>query len=456
MSGPPGIGWSLDPLSDKQREIVASIKYHRKVFAIGGKRSGKSTACAFAAAKLTWRWAPGRNGLMFAPTEAQLKDLNIDKWKQVAPPHLYEIKADGDKEKGPHILCYHPQPNGPALTSTIYLRTEKAAARIEGLTVAWAYGEEIQDCPISWSLAQDRLSDKDAEHLVLFGAGIPENGWLEDEHQTFADGHYRPDTDAVWVHCRTLDNELYLPETYVRDQAANLTEEEFAMRSDGLFVKASGTIHPGFSRAVHIQPWQFHPGRKLWIGKDFNIDPQTAVMAQDDVGCLRFLDEHEMRNASTPDHAAALVEWCKARDIDHEDPEQVQIIPDATGKARGRETFDLSSAHAILRRAGFSLSVPSENPRRTNRDETVNWALRSKDGKVRVTFDPRCKKTIKAISGAKQQGRDLPTNELSHWDDCVGYVVHRRYPVRGEEPPPEGHSVSRKTAARKWGKRYPM
>lgn len=455
MSVPFGIGWDIDAPSPKQEEIISCIKYHKKVFAIGGRRSGKSTACAFAAAKLTWRWAPGSNGLMFAPTEAQLKDLNLGKWKEVAPPHLYEIKADGDKENGPHILCYHPQERGPAKTSIIYLRTEKAAARIEGLTVAWAYGEEIQDCPVAWKLAQDRLSDKEAEHRVLFGAGVPQNGWLEEEHQAFPDGYYRPDTDAVWVHCQTQDNEVYLPDDYLQVQAANLTEEEFEEKSLGIFRKASGTIHPAFSRSIHIDPWTFVPGRKVWIGKDFNINPQTAGMAQEHQGTLRFFDEHKMREASTPDHAQALVEWCKDRKIDHTDPAQCQIIPDATGKVRGRETFDLSSAHQILKRYGFSLNVPPENPRRTNRDETVNWALKAKDGKVRLFFDPRCKEIIKSVSGIKHQGRDLPTNELTHWDDLVGYVVHRLYPVRSIEEPPDPISISRK-AVRRLGKRYPL
>lgn len=452
------IGHALKPFSDKQKEIIAAIKYHSQVLAIGGKRSGKSTACGFAAAKLTWRWAPGRDGFMFAPTEALLKDLNLARWKESAPPNLYEIKADGDKENGPHILCYHPQENGPPKTSKIYLRTEKAFDRIEGFTCAWAYGEEIQDCPRAWSLAQDRISDKAAEHRTLFGAGIPENGWLEEEWGEFKDGYFRPDIDAVWVHCQTRDNQLYLPDDYIDKQAANLTDEEFEMRSEGHFRKASGTIHPGFNKDVHVRPWKFMPGKKVWIGKDFNINPQTAVMAQEHNGALHFFDEHYLREASTPDHAAALVAWCEheSRKIDPKDAAQVAIIPDATGKVRGRETFDLSSAHKILRGYGFHLNVPPENPRRSNRDETVNWALKAKDGKVRIYVDPKCKNIIRSLSGLKEQGRDLPTNELGHWDDCVGYVVCRLYPVRAETPPPDPLSVSRKTAKKRWGKFYPL
>jgi hypothetical protein len=446
------IGHGLKPLSEKQREIVASIKYHSQVFAIGGKRSGKSTACGFAAAKMTWRWAPGRDGFMFAPTEALLKDLNLARWKESAPPNLYEIKADGDKENGPHILCYHPQQSGPPKTSKIYLRTEKAFDRIEGFTCAWAYGEEIQDCPRAWSLAQDRLSDKEAEHRTLFGAGIPENGWLEEEYNEFKDGYYREDIDAVWVHCSTRHNQLYLPDDYIQKQEANLSIEEFEMRSEGHFQKAHGTIHPNFNKDVHVQPWDFIRGRKVWAGKDFNINPQTVGFSQvNDAGQLHFFDEHYLRNASTPDHARAIVEWCERNEIDHTDASQFAIIPDATGKARGRETFDLSSAHQVLRQFGFHLNVPPENPRRTNRDETVNWALRAKDGRVRLLFDPRCRNIIKSVSGIKEQGRDLPTNELSHWDDCVGYVVCRLYPVRSEEPPPDPISISRKSV-RKHGK----
>lgn len=451
-----GIGWNIDELSHKQKEIVSCIKYHRRVFAIGGRRSGKSTACAYAAAKLTWRWSPGSDGLMFAPTEAQLKDLNLDKWQRVAPPHLYELKSDGDKDNGPHILCYHPQDKGPPKTSKVFLRTEKAAKRGEGLTIAWAYGEEIQDCPLLWDIAQDRVSDKDAEHLTVFGAGIPENGWLEEEYGTFTDGYYREKGDAVWVRCQTADNGIYLPDSYLADQEENLTKEEHDEKSLGLFRKAHGTIHPEFDRSTHIKTWDFIPGRKVWIGKDFNINPQTAGMAQEHEGSLRFFDEHMLREASVGAHAQSLVEWCERREIDHTDPQQCQIIPDATGKKRGGETFDLSSAHKILRNYGFSLNVPPENPRRTNRDDAVNWALKAKNGKIRLYFDPRCENIIRSMAGIKHQERDIKTNELTHWDDLVGYVVHRLYPVRAESPPTSPISVSRQSAKRKFGKSYPL
>lgn len=435
-----GIGWGIKELSDKQKEIVAAVKYHRRVFAIGGKRSGKSTACAYAAAKLAFRWAPDAAGLAFAPTFAQLKDLFIEKWKKVAPKGLYSINTYGTKDLGPHILCYHPQPKGPPKQTVIYLRSEEAADRVEGLTVAWAYGEEIQDCARLWSLSKDRLSDPDAPHLVLFGAGIPENGWLEEEFEKMPDGRYDPATDGVWVHCQTADNESYLPSTYLADQLAGLTADEYKQRAKGLFVKASDTIYTEFQRGLHLRPWVFRPDRKVWIGKDFNIDPQTAVFFQEHEGCLYAFTESEL-NGSTHDHARELVAWFEEKELNYKDPSVCQIIPDATGKRRGVETFDLSSNHDILRRYGFSLDVPAANPRIEARDAAVQWALRSAEEKTRLFFDPSCKKTIRCIAGLKKAGRDH--SPLSHFADCVGYVVYRKYPLRHVEPPPDPISVKR-------------
>lgn len=429
-----GIGWGIKPLQAKQQEIVSAVKYHQRVFAIGGKRSGKSTACSYAAAKLAYRWAPRANGLAFAPTFGQLKDLFIEKWKKVAPKGLYSINTYGTKELGPHILCYHPQVKGPPLTSVIYLRSEEAFERVEGLTVAWAYGEEIQDCERLWSLAKDRLSDPDAEHLVLFGAGIPENGWLEEEFEKLPDGRYEESTDTVWVQCESADNEAYLPKTYLAAQAAGLSVDEYRKRAKGLFVKASDTVYTAFQRSFHLRPWTYRPGVRIWIGKDFNLEPQTAVFLQEHMGVLYAFAEVDCPG-SVADHAEEMIRWFEGRNLDWKDPEVCTMIPDATGKRRGGETFDLSSSHDILRRYGFALSVPSVNPRIEARDDAVQWALRSNEGKTRLYIDPSCKKTIMSIAGLKQAGRSH--SKISHWADCVGYVVHRLHPVREAMEVPE-------------------
>jgi hypothetical protein len=460
------VGENLRPLSARQRQIVTAISSRRNVYAIGGKGSGKSTGTAYAAGMLSYYWAPNSNGLAFAPTWQQVKDLILERWQAVAPRGLYELCTSGTKETGPHIKVFHPREGKPPATSIIYLRTGEAPKRVEGLSVGWAWGEEIQDCEELWDLAGDRIRDANCPHLVRFGAGLPEQGWLEDVFEGIPDGVYDPETDSEWITCTTWDNQENLPPGFIEQRRRDLTPEEFRNRVEGKFVSSEDSVYPTFERRVHVQPCPSDPALKLYGGVDFNNRPMTCAWLHRPGGEWRIVGE-VAKPGTTEEHAGRLVDWCEERSFTvlvstagapakrRPDPRRVVLVPDASGSSRQHATG--KSDHEILRQAGFELDAPKANPPIKDRDNAVLRALKDAAGAAHLFVDPSCRAIIEAFSKLRQTGRER--SPYSHLTDCVGYVLHRFAPVVTAPPMPAPVSVPRPSGApafRRPGKVYPL
>jgi len=412
------VGAQLRPLTAKQRQIVDAVATRTNVYAIGGKGAGKSIGTAYAAAMLAYHWAPQSDGLAFAPTWQQVKDLIIQKWIEVAPLGHYEICTSGDKKRGPHIKVFHKGQRKKV--TVIYLRSGEAPKRVEGLSVGWAWGEEIQDCEELWDLAGDRIRDQSCPRLVRFGAGLPEQGWLEDVFEALPDGQLDPETDTEWVQCTTYDNEAYLAEGFIASRIASLTAEEARNRIEGLFVSASDAVYSTFERRVNVRPCPPELASPLYLGVDFNNNPMSGVFLQRPGIEWRAIGE-VIKRGTTEEHAARLVAWCQDHGFHHK---TAKVVPDASGSSKQHATG--KSDHEILRQAGFELCGPRANPPIKDRDNAVLRAIR-RGGKPYFFIDPSCSQLITALSKLRHTGRDR--SPYTHPIDCVGYVIHCFDPV---------------------------
>jgi hypothetical protein len=421
-------------LTPRQRDTVRAVKTHRKVYVVGGNRSGKSFGCTWAAVWFTWWGAPRSHGLAFAPTLQQLKDLFIEKWKMLAPPGYYEINTHGTREVGPHILCYHPRRGRPPYTTYIYLRSEEASARIEGVECAWAYGEEIQDCEDAWKLADLRLSDDRAPHLCLFGAGLPEIGWLDEKYsqlpETPGDDFNRvdPATSTRWLRLRTGDNREHLAAGYEEHQRTSLSVDEYEKRNAGAFVAASDAVYPTFSRALHVKPCPPRPGLKLWVGVDFNNQPMSAVFMHLEGEVFRVVGELVIdAPTTTPQHAENIKAWCEREGFDWGDVDQVELVPDASGRSTQHTG---KSDHQMLREAGLHLTGPAANPHVKDRDNAVTARLLNAARQVRLFIDPGCVRTIAAMSKLRRADRKPSSKSpYTHPVDALGYPIAWLKPI---------------------------
>jgi hypothetical protein len=439
-----GIGARLGPLTEYQRNAVQAVTRHRNAYLIGGKGSGKSTAAAYSAAYLAYRLCPGLPGLAYAPTWQQVKDLTLRSWREVAPEGLYEIKSSGDKDTGPHISVLVPRPGRPPLRSVVYLRSGEAPKRVEGLSVAWSWGEEIQDCEELWDLSGDRIRRSDAPHRVRFGCGLPEQGWLEEVYEALADGRHDAETDSVWLRARTSDNATYLPPGYVEERRRSLTAEEARARLDGLFVSSADAVYSLFDRRTHVRSCPVDPSLPLVVGVDFNNRPMSAAMLQRH-GPEWWVVGDIVEPGTTQEHAQRIVAWCAARGVPLS---RVTVVPDASGKSLQHGG---GSDHGLLRAAGLSLSVPASNPPIKDRDNAVLRLLAPAAGAPLLWLDPSCVKTIEAMSKLRHTGRDR--SPYSHPADALGYPLHRYAPAAAPPPAPSPVSAPRPSSSSPWASR---
>jgi hypothetical protein len=406
--------WAPVKLFPKQEEAVRAIFRSLVTYFIAAWGTGKSVAIAYAAWLLVMRYAPGVDGCFVAPTMGQLLRTLVKAWVKVADPNYYRLVKSGPE---PRIEWFGGTP------CTIYLFSGDAEERIEGPTLGWAAMEEMQDLKRS---VVDRLTGRLRDAAIpqprLFGAGLPETG--THLHQDLV---VKPVQGIRWVKGKTTDNP-WNPAWYPEMLRRRLSTNRFRSMVLGEFAAPAGLVHPEFSRDKHVKPCPFERGRRVIAGIDFNRQPYIpAVLYQEhpELDETWGIGEIVLPDSHTRGLAAALIKWCQAREIDWRDPEQIILVPDATGK--GESENDGSSCHQTLRDAGFWLDVPEANPAVDSRDNAVSSRLETADGVPHLFFDPSCTTTIAGFEALKHEGRKR--SYYVHVLDAAGYPIHRYHPV---------------------------
>ena len=220
------------------------------------------------------------------------------------------------------------------------------------------------------------------------------------------------------VRATSMDNK-FLPEGYVETLKASYDEKIYAQEVLGQFVNIqSGRIYYGFDRAAHVKKIDRHNGFPIVIGMDFNVNPMTAVIANVYNDTVHVFDEIYLSDSNTNQMA----EYIKQRYGTN-----VQIIPDATGKALKTSSRGYSD-HEILRQYGFNVAGGS-NPFRIDRYNTCNNLFE----KRRVLIDEKCVKLIRDLEQVTyKDGTNLPDTKdstLTHISDALGYLCWWAFPI---------------------------
>jgi hypothetical protein len=411
-------------LTTKQQLSLLAIHRNAEVLLLGGVRSGKSLAIAEAAYQCAFFWEPEVNGILAAPTFGQLERNLLEPWRQIAPRGRYEIVQDA---KDPHIDCRV----GRGKYVKIYLASGKRPDTIEGATVGWLAGTELQQMQTFWKVARRRVSDKRAGRLRWFGDGLTEEGWLSKEVE-------RP--GILDIRFNTLENAHNLAPTYLSKMRQVLTKRQWLIYILGVFASPEDSVFPTFKRAIHSLDLIAEPGPyfgmiepldKRWpviIGQDFNLNPMASVFTQYIANELFAIGEL-IEPGHLQEHTQKLVAWCRDRGINHRDSKQCFVVPDATGGKRNQG--DGRTNLFIMQQAGFTVRARPANPLRVDTDQTLLSLLENSEEERRLFFDKsRCPKTIDAIASLRHEDRDKPTNEHSHPVDALKYVAYHVAPMR--------------------------
>lgn len=199
------------------------------------------------------------------------------------------------------------------------------------------------------------------------------------------------------------------------------------------FETYAGRVVYAFSRAENVRRSAYDPNRPLHVGMDFNVNPMSATVWQEDGETTRQIDEIILPTSNTDEMADEIARRF-GRDgfepgrkmVDH-----ITVYPDPAGAQR-RSSAGGKTDIGILREKGFVVCALRAHPPVRDRLNVMNRHFRSADGTVLATVDPRCTRSIEAYERlVYKEGTNEPDKGLGfdHLVDASGYYLFGRRSV---------------------------
>lgn len=291
---------------------------------------------------------------------------------------------------------------------------------IRGMEIGWFWLDEVRDTKEeAFIVLMGRLRDKNATWLNGRLTSSPSGfNWLYD----YFVGAKKTD-DFKLVQGSSLENP-FLPKGYIDTLKASYDEKMYEQEVMGQFINIQqGRVYYAFKRTDNLDASiKLEANHQIMVGMDFNINPMSAVVAQEINGVIQVIDELSLMSSNTNEIAD---------ELKNRFGQNLLIIPDSTGKAIKTSAAGLSD-HQILMNAGFRLASVT-NPYRGDRYNAVNNAFEKKKIKVH----PKCQALIKDLEQVSfKEGSNHPDtsdSKLTHISDALGYLVWHLQPIEREK-----------------------
>jgi hypothetical protein len=157
---------------------------------------------------------------------------------------------------------------------------------------------------------------------------------------------------------------------------------------------------------------------------DFNVNPMTAVVAQQVGDQCQIIDEIVLPNSNTQE---------MMQEINRKFPARAGMIyPDPSCAARKTCAAAGETDLTIIHRAGWKTQLPYKVYPLVDRINSVNAMLCNAEGVRRLLISRQCKYLIKALDALTyKEGTRIPdgSSGLDHITDALGYIVIGRFPL---------------------------
>ena len=398
------------PLSLVQKEV--SLDDARFKVVVAGRRWGKSWLSMHEMAKAARH--PNSKVFYVAPTFAMCRQIL---WDDIKEKFIRCRWAKKINESNLTITLV----NG----SQIYLRSADNPDNLRGVSMDYLVMDECAMISQKmWTeVCRPALSDRQGSGMFIT-TPQGKSSWVYDLWQ----GAHTQENWSAFQYS-TLDGGN-VPEEEIEAARNELDERSFKQEYEASFETFAGTIYYNFDTKTNVQhaDKEFKKNEILHVAMDFNVSPLVAAIARVKGNEITVIDEIQMHGSNTFEMAQELVN----RYPDN----RIWVYPDASGQAR--KTSSNTSDHHILRNSGFTLKVKNINPPVKDRIAAVNASLKSVDGTVKLTIDPKCKHLLKCISSQTYKlGTQVPdkSSGTDHFNDALGYLVHWINPI-GRPPIP--------------------
>lgn len=219
----------------------------------------------------------------------------------------------------------------------------------------------------------------------------------------------------------------FVPAAEIAARRADMDPKSFKQEFEASFEMMSGRVYHTFDRDKHVGNYPFNPTLPIYIGMDFNIDPMSAIICQEQPnGEIWVVDECVLYSSNVQETADEL-----ARRY-YRYFNQIEIYPDpagnSAGHARGESSLD------ILREAGFKkIYFKRKHPAVHDRINAVNRVFMDAAGYSRVRVNHTCRKFIDSAEQTtfKEGSSEVDKKKrVEHAMDAFGYYVDFRHPMR--------------------------
>lgn len=221
-----------------------------------------------------------------------------------------------------------------------------------------------------------------------------------------------------------------VPAEEVAEARQQLDPRTFRQEYGASFESYAGRVVYAFSRAESVQPSGYDTSRALHVGMDFNINPMSATIWQEDGETTRQIDEIILPTSNTDEMAVEIARRYgrsgfdpSVRTVDH-----ITVYPDPAGAQR-RSSAGGRTDIGILRAAGLRVVSMAAHPSVRDRTNVMNRQFLSADGVRRAFVDPACVRSIEAYQRlVYRDGTNEPDKSQGHDHlvDASGYYLFGR------------------------------
>ncbi|RWJ03513.1 phage terminase large subunit [Mesorhizobium sp.] len=387
---------------------------------VAGRRWGKTQVARVALVEAAVK---KNNQLVWyvAPTYAMARGILWDALKDSLPPAF--IRKINETRMTIHLV------NG----SRIELKGADKPDSLRGVGIHFLVIDEAQDIKEdTWTkVLRPTLSTTGGRVIII---GTPKSfNWLYDRYVDGQRGVVYVDEKG-----RTVENQWrswqfptitspFIPPSEIAAARRDLDPRSFQQEYEASFVTMSGRVYYAFDRRLHVGDYKFNPQLPVIIGQDFNIDPMSSVIMQQQAnGEIWVVEEAILFGSNTQEVADEL----QARFYKNQN--QVTFFPDPAGANRNHDRGE--SSLEILRQAGFKkILYRRKHPPVADRVNSVNRLLLTADGTIRLKVDKSCKHLITALEQTiyKPGSRDVDKKAgVEHPADALGYYAEFAHPVR--------------------------
>lgn len=223
----------------------------------------------------------------------------------------------------------------------------------------------------------------------------------------------------------TADNPFIDP-SEIDSARRDLDPKSFEQEYLAKWVSFDGLAYYCFDERIHVKkqpPINFE--LPLSLALDFNVNPTSLLIVQNELGKHRVKKEYSFKNSST---IKTMENFCE--DFKEQKSKiHVKIHGDASGSSR-RSGTGFSDYHYIRElltknEFKFTMNVPAANPPIVDRLNHTNAYLLNAAKESRTEIDPSCKDLILDLSSQTLEGR-FPSDKgnLGHKGDALGYYIY--------------------------------